>query len=119
MDDFFTPCVMMDRVTMPDGYGGYKPTFADGAHVMIAIVLPKPQEIIAAQQKGVKVEYDVLTRKNINLQYHDVFKRLEDGKIFRVTSDGDDNKSPDRATIDLRKVTAEEWSLVQEREISE
>jgi hypothetical protein len=43
------------------------------------------------------------------LQYHDVFRRLSDGKIFRVTSDGDDKFTPDTATLNMRQVTAEEW----------
>jgi hypothetical protein len=47
----------------------------------------------------------------MNLQYHDIFRRVEDGKIFRVTSDGDDKKTPESATLNMREVTAEEWSL--------
>jgi hypothetical protein len=37
--------------------------------------------------------------------------RNSDGKIFRITSDGDDNHTPKSATLDMRQVSAEEWSL--------
>ena len=47
----------------------------------------------------------------MNLQYHDVFRRNRDLKIFRVTSDGDDKHTPASATLNMRQVTAEEWSL--------
>jgi hypothetical protein len=45
------------------------------------------------------------------LDFHDVIMRIADGKIFRITSDGDDNKTPKSATLDMRQVSAEEWSL--------
>jgi hypothetical protein len=40
-----------------------------------------------------------------------VFVRKRDGKIFRVTSDGDDKATPKSTVLDMRQVTAEEWSL--------
>ena len=53
----------------------------------------------------------LLMNKNVNLQYHDVVRRQRDGKIFRITSDGDDNHTPAAATLNMRQVTAEEWEL--------
>jgi hypothetical protein len=53
--------------------------------------------------------YTIITEKNINLQYHDVVKRLRDEKIFRVTSDGDDKRTPASAGLNMRNVSAEEW----------
>jgi hypothetical protein len=47
----------------------------------------------------------------MNLQYHDIFKRKSDNKIFRVTSDGDDKHTPPSATLDMRQVSAEEYTL--------
>ena len=49
--------------------------------------------------------------KNLTLEYHDVLRRVRDGKIFRVTSDGDDSYTPASATLDMRQVTCEEWKL--------
>ena len=47
----------------------------------------------------------------MTLEYHDVFRRIRDGKIFRVTSDGDDKHTPASANLNMRQVTAEEWSI--------
>jgi hypothetical protein len=55
--------------------------------------------------------YTITTAKNINLQFHDVFRRDEDQKVFRVTSDGDDKHTPDSAGLNMRQVSAEEWTL--------
>ena len=68
-------------------------------------------QVYYAKKQGVTSLYTVTTGKNAALEYHDVFKRLYDNKIFRVTSDGDDKKTPDRATFQVSQVTAEEWSL--------
>ena len=55
--------------------------------------------------------YTVTTTRALTLEYHDVFKRLKDGKIFRVTSDGDDKYTPKSATLDMRQVSAEEYVI--------
>lgn len=104
-------CVIMDRRTAPDGYGGYTITWVDGAPFKAATVLSNSIEARIAEQAGFTALYTVTTRKNINLQYHDIFRRIRDGKIFRVKSDGDDNKTPASANLDMRQVTAEEYKL--------
>jgi hypothetical protein len=53
----------------------------------------------------------VTTRKTKLLEYHDVFRRESDSKIFRVTSDGDDKHTPESAGLNMRQVTAEEFVL--------
>lgn len=105
------PCVMMDKTTVSDGYGGYIATWAEGAEFAAAVVLDNSMQARIGESQGVTGLYTVTTTKSINLQYHDVFKRVEDGKIFRVTSDGDDRKTPDSAILNMRQVSAEEWSL--------
>lgn len=104
-------CVMLDRQTASDGYGGYKTTWTDGAEFKAAIVLNTSIQAKMAEQQGVTALYTVTTSRALNLQYHDVFRRVEDGKIFRVKSDGDDKKTPRSATLDMRQVSAEEWRL--------
>ena len=68
-------------------------------------------EARVADKQGVTSLYTVTTRKNMTLEYHDVFRRIRDGKIFRVTSDGDDKHTPASANLNMRQVTAEEWSI--------
>ena len=47
--------------------------------------------------------------KTRDVPYHSVFKRISDGKLFRVVSDQEDTQSPDCATFSLKQVTAIEW----------
>lgn len=111
LDEAMDGCVMLNKITTADGYGGYIVSWQDGAEFSAAIVLDTSMEARTAEKAGVTSLYTVTTRKVLNLQYHDVFRRERDGKIFRVTSDGDDKHTPQSAGLNMRQVTAEEWSL--------
>lgn len=102
---------MIDKTTVDDGMGGYERRWVDGATFDAAISLDDSVQAQTAMAAGVKGVYTVTTKKSINLQFHDVFKRLSDGKIFRCTTDGDDKKTPPTAGLNMRSVRAEEWVL--------
>ena len=104
-------CIMIDKTTTDDGYGGYETVWVEGAEFDAAIVFSSSMEARRAEASGVSSLYTVTTSRAMTLEYHDVFRRLRDGKIFRVTSDGDDLFTPKSATLDMRQVTAEEWKL--------
>lgn len=106
-----TKCVMYDRSRQPDGEGGFITTWVESAEFEAAITFDSSIEARIAEKSGVTSLYTVTLPKGSMLEYHDVFKRLSDGKIFRVTSDGDDKVTPPRATFQFRQVTAEEWRL--------
>lgn len=108
LDEAMESCVIMDKTTQADGYGGVITTWVDGAPINAAITFDTSIEARTGEKQGVTSLYTVTTSKTITLQYHDVFKRLRDGKIFRVTSDGDDKFTPASASLDMRQVTAEE-----------
>lgn len=111
LTDAMEPCVLLDRHTEADGYGGYTTSWTDGASFYAAVVLESSVQARIAAVQGVTSLYTVTTGREFNLQYHDVFRRVEDGKIFRVTSDGDDKKTPKSTALNMRQVSAEEWSL--------
>ena len=115
LSDAREACTMLDKTTVPDGYGGFTPVWKEGAGFDAAVVFNTSLEARRAQAEGVKSLYTVTTSRAVTLEYHDVFKRARDGKVFRVTSDGDDKYTPKSATLDMRQVTAEEWSLVDEQ----
>lgn len=110
-EDFKTECVLMEKTRTPDGEGGSITEWVEGTPFMAAVVFNNSLEARVAEKQGVTNLYTVTTDKNTSLEYHDVFKRVSDGKIFRVTSDGDDAKTPDVATFAFSQVSAEEWVL--------
>lgn len=111
LDDYMEDCVMIDKTSVSDGRGGFDYAFVEGAEFQAAITLDNSIQAKIAEQQGVTGIYSVTTQKSINLQYHDIFRRSSDSKVFRVTSDGDDKKTPPSATLNMRQVSAEEYTL--------
>lgn len=105
-------CTMIHKTTTDDGYGGETIKWTSGASFDAAITFDSSIEARMAEAAGVTSLYTVTTRKDKVLEYHDVFMRVSDGKIFRVTSDGDDRYTPASATLNMRQVSASEWELV-------
>jgi head-tail adaptor len=105
-------CILLNKQTTLDDYGGFVNTWVDGASFDAAITFDTSIEARAAQAQGVHSLYTVTTPRNVVLQYHDIFRRARDNKLFRVTSDGDDKYTPQSTALDMRQVTAEEISVL-------
>lgn len=112
LESAMTDVVLLDKTTEPDGEGGFISSWKEGAPFKAAITFDSSLQARIAEKQGVTSLYTVTVKKNVMLEYHDVFKRLSDGKVFRVTSDGDDKYTPESASLDMRQVTAEEWVIV-------
>jgi hypothetical protein len=108
LDEAMETCVLLNRQTALDEYGGFINTWVEAVEFKAAIVFDTSIEARTAEAQGVTSMYTVTTPRKLSLQYHDVFRRTKDGKLFRVTSDGDDKYTPGSATLDMRQVTAEE-----------
>ena len=104
--------VMLEKRRVPDGEGGFTTDWVDGVQFKAAINFDSSMEARAAEKAGVTSLYTVTVPLNCGLEYHDVFRRLRDGKVFRATSDGDDKITPPSASFQFAQVTAEEWTPV-------
>jgi hypothetical protein len=114
LEQAYEDYTMLNKVTVDDGYGGYNTAWQDGATIKGAMVFNTSIEGRKAEAMGVSSVYTLTTKKDVVLEYHDVLRRERDGKIFRVTSDGDDSYTPASARLDMRQVTCEEWVLPKE-----
>lgn len=107
-----TECMMLDTTTAEaDGYGGVATARGQGETFLAAIVLDSSMQARVAAAQGVTSIYTITTRRDKVLKYHDVFRRISDGQVFRVTSDGTDRKTPGSAGLNMRQVSAEKWSV--------
>lgn len=111
LDKMKESCTMVDKVTVPDGLGGFIRQWTDGASFTAAIAKDTSVEALRAEQEGVTELYTVVVNKGVELDYHDVFRRNRDGAIFRVTSNIKDSEAHPSSTIQIGKVTAERWEL--------
>ena len=111
LDEAFENFTILDKRTVPDGYGGTETQYVDGATIQGAMVYDGSSQAKVAQAMGVKALYTLTVHKDIILDYHDVVRRNKDGQIFRLTTDSDDLKTPKSASLNMRQYQAEEWIL--------
>lgn len=111
IDAFSEAFVMLVQTDTDDNYGGFDSTFTEGDEFHAASILDSSVQAKTAAVQGVTALYTITTSRSVNLKFHDVIKRKSDGKIFRITSDGDDKKTPATTLLDMRQVSAEEWEL--------
>lgn len=107
MDD----CMFLEKKRVPDGLGGWKTEWVDGASFKAAIKKDNTLQARQAEKDGLTEVYTITVAREVPLDFHDVIKRLEDGQIFRVTSKPKDNQSPEFSTINFGQVSAETWAL--------
>lgn len=108
-----TACVFMIPTKLPDGSGGCKTTWAEGEPLMAAIVRDVSTEARIAEAAGTVSVYTVTVSRSVALKYHDVIRRLSDGKTFRITSENAEKKTPACTALDMAQSTAEAWRLTE------
>jgi len=111
LSEAMTACTLLVERKVQGTSGGYTRTWVDGDKFDAAIVFDSSMQGRRAEKEGVTSLYTVTTDRGRVLYFHDVFRRESDGKVFRVTSDGDDRFTPASAGLNMRQVSAEEWKL--------
>ena len=111
LENAFEDFTIINKSIVSDGLGGVTTTWTDGATIGGAIVFDSSAQMRAAQAAGATSAFTFTVRKNIELDFHKVLRRESDKKIFRLTSNSDDKKTPSGAGLNMRQYTAEEWKL--------
>ena len=104
-------CKIMNHVRTDDPEGGYIDAWTEGASFSAAIAKIGSPEMLLAEKEDVTETFTVVVYNSMTLDYHDVFKRVRDGAIFRVTSNTADSVAHPASTVPIAKVIAERWVL--------
>lgn len=118
LDELYEDFVIIDKTTAPDSYGGVITTWVEGATVKAIASLNTSTGAQIAQALTAINTYTITTQKKIIFRFDDVVKRVSDGKYFRITSDGDDNKTPPSAELNMRQCQAVQWTLPDDEDES-
>ena len=105
MEDF----QILNHVRTDDSVGSYTDVYTPGAKFKAAIAKNTTTEQQIAEKQGISEAFTVVVQKGFVLDYHDVFQRLSDNAIFRVTSRTVDSMAHPASTVRIAKVTAERW----------
>lgn len=111
MSEWVSTCTLLEKTRIPDGEGGWETSWTDGETFEAAIAHASSIEARVAESEGMASTFTVWTEKGITLDFHDLFRRNSDGQVFRVTSQGGDEQSPESASFSLTHVSAERWQL--------
>lgn len=114
MKDYQKSLVMLDRRTVPDGYGGFTVEWQEGAPFTAVVTQPRSGNADIAQAITEKNTYTVVTATNITLNKDDYFRSVADGRNFRVMNSNTDRLAPDDSELQMRVTTAEEVELPNE-----
>ena len=111
LENAYEDFTVIDKTIVDDGYGGTTAEWTDGITIKGVMVFDGSTQMKVAQAMGVTSSYTFTVKKNIELDYHTVIRRESDKKIFRLTSNSDDKKTPEEASLNMRQYSAEEWKL--------
>ena len=111
IDAYYEPCVLLEKSRVADGEGGWNTVWVDGPTFKAAVVMDTTMEARVAEMEGMSSVYTVTVAGNVTLDFHDVFRRVADGKTFRVTSESSEKRTPSVASFDIAQVSAEPWEL--------
>lgn len=106
----FEPLTIINKLDVADGYGGTETVWIDGAEIQGALDFQNSNMVRIAQSLGSNVTYHLIVKKNVDLDFHTVFKNSE-GRTFRILSNSDDNKTPEGAGLNMRIYDVEEFKL--------
>ena len=111
LEDSYEDFTILNKSIVDDGYGGVDTVWTDGAVIQGVMVFNNSTQMKIAKSLGVTSAYTLTVKKSILLDFHTVLRRNSDDKIFRLTSNTDDKKTPEGAGLNMRQYSAEEWSL--------
>lgn len=111
IDAFMEDFVLLQPKRQSDGEGGWITQWEDGPAIRAAMTLDTSLQARVAEKDGVTTVWTCTTRRSTPLAFHDVLRRTKDGEIFRITSNGEDKKSPIVSSLDMSQCSAEKWSL--------
>ena len=116
MDQYAVECVLMIKRRVDDPVGGYEIQWTDDAHFTAAWEYEGAAAITVAEQQGVARTYRIYVDKTLDLDFHETFRRTDNGQIYRVTNPGTDRITPSFSRLDKRVIEVEKWELPRSEE---
>lgn len=114
LDAFSEEFAFMEKHRIKDGAGGFLVVWEQSEETFR---MPQRHETTIqarqAEQEGTASTYAFLPEKGMIFEYHDVFKRLSDGQIFRVTSPSMEDVTPYESSLNKTLIFAEKWELTK------
>ena len=114
LDQYSVECVLLAKIRVDDRAGGYDIDWQETVRFNAAWEYQSAPEIVVAEQQGVNRVYRIYVPKELELDYHEVFRRADDGQTYRVTNPGTDRVTPATSRLNKRLIEVEKYDLPRE-----
>ena len=115
LNDQKTACVILNKSIGLDDVGGYGVKWYVGAPFDAIITENTSLEAAVAAIKTEITSYGVKVAAELPIEYHSVFKRVSDGKTFRITT-AEALHAPSISSLGMKQLQAEEYVVEVEAE---
>ena len=105
------PCVHLLADGASDDMGGASVRWREGGRFMAAFARAESKAARRGERDIAVDSYEITVSRDNPLSFHDVFRRVSDGAVFRVTDSGADRQTPASASMAFKQVRAERWAL--------
>lgn len=103
---------LLNAETSSDGQGGETKLFGVQLEFDASAVYNGSSLIPIADSEKTSNNYTIITHKDVVLKHPMIVRRIKDGKLFLIVSDGEDNNTPKVATLNMRAVQATEMEAL-------
>lgn len=107
LDEFGSPCVLLEKRRVMGPEGGWATTWQDGARFTNYQDRDSSLEARVAERQGLTSVYSALVDKAVPIAYNDYFRDETTGDTYRVTSAPEEKTAPKSAAFPLKFFTAE------------
>lgn len=111
LQDFQENIVLLDEISVADGFGGFKASWADGAEISVAIIQPRDAKATIANAIVGQQSLTILTGISITLKKDKYFRRASNGKTYKFDYDNTERLAPDDSDLQWRMTTATEAAV--------
>lgn len=95
-----------------DGEGGQHVQYQPDKKIRAVFAMTNAVRVMSAEKAALENAFTITTSRDTPLQFHDIVRRKSDGRCFRITSNGNDRKTPAKSAIyPFAQVYAEEWRI--------
>ena len=103
-------CCTLVQTEADDEAGGYRLSLVADKHFKAAIIIDIDNTILSADATQLDTRYKVITKKEIELHFHDIVQKENTGECLRIISTGD-KKTPKGAGLNMVVYTAEPYEI--------
>ena len=111
LQNYIEVLILIDETTVSDGLGGFATEWVDGAEISTPVIQPKDAKAIIANAIVGQQSITIITSTAIELKRDKYFRRVSNGKTYKIDHDNTERLTPDDSELQWRVTTATEAAL--------